>query len=107
LTIDNLYEFAGAMGLDPLRLFSYNLRQFFSIVKGFRRQKAIEENYWRRIYGLMVMVNRDPKKPMPKIEDSWYIPIIDDETFNDLDENQNEMSNFEIKDKLLKAWRLN
>ena len=55
----------------------------------------------------MVMVNRDPKKPMPKIEDSWYIPIIDDETLNDLDENQNEMSNFEIKDKLLKAWRLN
>lgn len=95
------------MGLDPLRLFSFNLRQFFAIVKGFRKQKAIEENQWRRIYSLMVMVNRDSKKPMPKIEDSWYIPMIDDERFENEYENESEMSNFEIKDKLLKAWRLN
>lgn len=75
-----------------------------SIVKGFRKQKAIEENSWRKIYGLLVMINRDPKKPIPQIEKQWSIPIIDNMF---VAENENIAENTDIKGKLLKAWRLN
>jgi hypothetical protein len=104
LTIDNLYEFAGAIGIEPLRLFSYNLRQFFSIVRGFRRQKAIEENNWRKIYGLLVMINRDPKKPTPNILTHWSIPELDSVYLED--EGEDEEDKTDIKENLLKVWKL-
>ena len=51
----------------------------------------------------MVMINRDPKKPIPKIEKQWSIPIIDD-LFVEHDEN--EAKNTDIKGELLNAWKL-
>lgn len=92
------------MGIDPQRLFSYNLRQFLAIVKGFRREKAMQESYYRNIYAVLVMANRDPKKPAPVITNYWPIPILDEAMTADIEETEN---NTDIKAKLLRAWRLN
>ena len=98
-----MYEFAGAIGIEPLRLFALNLRQFFALVKGFRRERALQESYHRKIFGLIAMVNRDPKKPAPNIDKIWPIPILD--RVFDIEEDEEPIT--DIKTKLMKAWRLN
>jgi hypothetical protein len=90
------------MGLDPLRLFSLSLRQFFAYVRGWRREKAEREAQLRNIYGVLVMANRDTKKAVPVIEKMWPIPILDNVEV----EEREQIDTRGKKEQLLKAWRI-
>lgn len=101
-----MYEFAGAIGIEPTRLFAYNLKQFFAIARGFRDQNAKNENHFRRIYAVLTMAYRDPKKPQPNILNLWPIHPIDSQ-FQQEEEETDEYRPKSKKQELLKKWRLN
>jgi hypothetical protein len=93
---------AGALGIDPMRLFSFTFREFLNYAKGVRRREAREENHFRRIAWLIAKANEDPKNKLPQYYDFWSIPQID----GDIREI-NQMTADEAKarkQKLLKAW---
>jgi len=80
------------------------LKEFYHFSKGFREQKAREENHIRRLNYTLASAYRDPKKPFPNIYDYWPIPEIDPIREEIIGVYQDPKA---VKSKLLKAWRLN
>jgi hypothetical protein len=93
---------AGVLGVDPKRLFSLTFREFINYSKGVQKRQSREENHSRRIAWILTNAHHDPKKPLPRLEQFWSIPIID-EIENEINEISLEQARLK-KEKLLKAW---
>lgn len=66
------------MGLSYAIYASTTWRSFVLMAKGYNRRRSLEFEHTRAICYHIVAVNRDPKKPFPKIEKFWPLPTDDD-----------------------------
>lgn len=66
------------MGISCSEFIAMTWRSYVLTVRGFNKKRSREFEHTRSICYHIVAVNRDPKKPFPKIEKFWPLPTDDE-----------------------------